>query len=261
MRYYFAILLNNIKNKKFYFAVLIIISVMAFATGVIEKISGDISFNDYLINFLEGYNGFRSTLPVLAPLIATIPFATMHIDNRKSGTIKYLISRLGYKKYFNSLFITNFLLGFFAFFIAMSLFLLLSFLLYHKNIDLEYFDQLTRRTIYGFANKPPHLYIALIILHCSYCAAVFSSIGLAASYFIKNKFTAWLAPFVVSTISSLFALFVGLTIVEPMSIFDIARIAGMKIGFVLSYLTIILLLSYIIAFLKFKRDIKADEEI
>ena len=57
--------------------------------------------------FLQGYNGDRSLLVVLAPLIATIPFASQHIENRKSGTMKYIVSRMGYKQYFNSIFIIN----------------------------------------------------------------------------------------------------------------------------------------------------------
>ena len=63
-----------------------------------------IFFNyDYIVAFLQGYNGDRSLLIVLAPLIATIPFASQHIENRKSGTMKYIISRMGYKQYFNSI--------------------------------------------------------------------------------------------------------------------------------------------------------------
>ena len=105
------------------------------------------------------------------------------------------------------------------------------------------------------------LYILAIILHCGFVGACYSSVGLSLSYFIKNKFIAWIGPFIIATIGSLFAMFVGLTKLEPMAIFDVSRVQGMTPVFVISYLLISLLLSYILSLLKFKKDIENDEEI
>ena len=56
-------------------------------------------------------------------------------------------------------------------------------------------------------------------------------------------------------------MFVGLTKLEPMAIFDVSRVQGMTPVFVISYLLISLFLDYILSLLKFKKDIENDEEI
>ncbi len=94
--------------------------------------------HDYVMTFLQGYNGDRTLLTILAPLIATIPFAAQHIENRKSGTMKYIVSRMGYKKYFNSIFMTNAVLSFVTFALGMLTFLLISSLLFDKKHKYEY---------------------------------------------------------------------------------------------------------------------------
>lgn len=56
-------------------------------------------------------------------------------------------------------------------------------------------------------------------------------------------------------------MFLGLTKLEPMAISDVSRVQGMTPVFVISYLIISLLLSYVLSLLKFKKDIENDEEI
>lgn len=48
------------------------------------------------------------------------------------------------------------------------------------------------------ADKSTLLYIFTIILHCVFVGACYSSVGLALSYFIKNKFVAWIGPFIIT---------------------------------------------------------------
>lgn len=56
-------------------------------------------------------------------------------------------------------------------------------------------------------------------------------------------------------------MFLGLTKLEPMAIFDVSRVQGVTPIFVISYLLISLLLTYILSYIKFKKDIENDEEI
>ena len=253
MDYKVSIFLKGMKNKQFFLAILIILTSMIFSVSAFIEEGMEYFFNhDYIVAFLQGYNGDRSLLIVLAPLIATIPFASQHIENRKSGTMKYIVSRMGYKQYFNSIFIIN----------GMLLFLIMSILFFNRSINMDAYYAITKVSIYESAVRTsPLFYVIIIILHCSFVGVAYSSVGLAMSYFIKSKFVAWLSPFILTTIGSLFAMFLGLTKIEPMAIFDVSRVKGISVIFVFVYLILIVVISYWISYKKFKRDIETDEEI
>ncbi|HFR3939706.1 TPA: hypothetical protein ACHVI1_002185, partial [Streptococcus suis] len=93
MRYYTNIFLKGIRSKRFFLSVLIILFSMMFSLSAFIEEGMEYFFqHDYVMTFLQGYNGDRTLLTILAPLIATIPFAAQHIENRKSGTMKYIVS-------------------------------------------------------------------------------------------------------------------------------------------------------------------------
>ncbi|HFR3939739.1 TPA: hypothetical protein ACHVI1_002218, partial [Streptococcus suis] len=94
-----------------------------------------------------------------------------------------------------------------------------------------------------------------------FVSATYSSVGLALSYFIKNKFVAWISPFIIATIGSLFAMFIGLTKIEPMAIFDVSRVKGISVIFVFAYLVFTIGIAYMVSYKKFKKDMEVDEEI
>ena len=263
MSYRLNVVSRVMRSKRFFLSILIILLSMIFSlTAFVEEGMEYFFKHDYAMTFLQGYNGDRSLLVILAPLIATLPFAAQHVENSKSGTMKYLVARMGYKKYFNSNFIINFLTSFITFAIGMFIFFIASFVLFSKDINMDTYMGMTGVSTYKMlADKSALLYILAIILHCAFVGACYSSVGLSLSYFIKNKFVAWIGPFIIATIGSLFAMFVGLTKLEPMAIFDVSRVQGMTPVFVISYLIISLLLAYVLSLLKFKKDIENDEEI
>lgn len=263
MDYKVSIFLKGMKNKQFFLAILIILTSMIFSVSAFIEEGMEYFFNhDYIVVFLQGYNGDRSLLIVLAPLIATIPFASQHIENRKSGIMKYIISRMGYKQYFNSIFIINGFISFTTFIFGMLLFLIMSILFFNRSINMDAYYAITKVSIYESAVRTsPLFYVVIIILHCSFVGVAYSSVGLAMSYFIKSKFVAWLSPFILTTIGSLFAMFLGLTKIEPMAIFDVSRVKGISIIFVFVYLILVVVISYWMSYKKFKRDIETGEEI
>ena len=129
MSYYVSIFFKGMRDKKFLLALLIILLSMTFSlSALIEEGMDSFFHHDYIMTFLQGYNGDRTLLVGLAPLIATMPFALQHIENRRSGAMKYIVSRMGFKKYFDSIFITNALLSFVVFIFGMLSFLLISIL-------------------------------------------------------------------------------------------------------------------------------------
>lgn len=263
MNYNANIFLKVLRSKRFFLSILIILLSMVFSLSAFIEEGMEYFFNhDYVMTFLQGYNGDRTLLTVLAPLVATIPFAAAHVDNSKSGTIKYTVSRMGYKKYFDSMFIINIFSSFITFLLGMITFLVIVGICFDKDINLDAYMSITNVSTYEYAaEKSPLLYISIIILHCSLVASMYSSVGLALSYFIKNKFVAWISPFILSTIASLFAMFIGLTKLEPMAIFDVSRVKGMNVLYVLIYIIVVISISYIISLNRFKKDVKNDEEI
>lgn len=263
MSYRLNVIPRVMRSRKFFLSILIILLSMIFSlTAFIEEGMEYFLKHDYVMTFLQGYNGDRSLLVILGPLIATLPFSAQHVENSKSGTMKYLVARMGYKKYFNSNFIINFLTSFITFAIGMVIFFIGCFAFFSKDLNMDAYMGMTGVSTYKMlANKSAILYILAIILHCGFVGACYSSLGLALSCFIKNKFVAWIGPFIIATIGSLFAMFLGLTKLEPMAIFDVSRVQGMTPVFVISYLLISLFLAYILSLLKFKKDVENDEEI
>lgn len=263
MSYRLNVISRVMRSRKFFLSILIILLSMIFSlTAFVEEGMEYFFKHDYAMTFLQGYNGDRSLLTILGPLIATLPFSAQHVENSKSGTMKYLVARMGYKKYFNSNFIINFLISFITFAFGMVIFFIGCFAFFSKDINVDAYMGMTGVSAYKkLIDKSALIYIFVIILHCGFVGASYSSLGLALSYFIKNKFVAWIGPFIIATIGSLFAMFLGLTKLEPMAIFDVSRVQGMTPVFVISYLLISLFLAYILSLLKFKKDVENDEEI
>ncbi len=263
MSYLKKLVVNGIFNFKFLLGVIIVI--LSMVSGIINSnsdIFDSIFTIDYAQAFLSGYNGSGSFFVIVAPLIATIPFATRHIDNRKSGFIKILISKMGKDKYFNHLFIANLIVTFLEFLIGMLIFFLTCIVLFSKNINFDVYSGITGVSVYKFiSNISPLSYIITIILHCSIVSVMYSSLGMAFSYFIKKKFVAWISPFVISIIASLFAMFIGVTKLEPMSIFDVSRVSNMNVFIVIIYVFIVVTFSYIFSKKKFNKDMISDEEM
>lgn len=254
---------NGIFSFKFLFGIIALLLVMTFGLYASNKdyFSEGIKIN-YVVAFLSGYNGWGAVLSMTAPLVATIPFATKHIENRKSGLTKIFVSKMGKDKYFNNLFITNLILTFLQFVIGMFVFLGICFLLFNKSASFDDVISSQGSTIYEvFASKSAILYIMIIILHCSVVSMIFSAFGMACSYFIKNKFVAWISSFIATIIFSFFAIFLNLTQLEPMSIFDVSRVSHMKIYIVVAYVIVVIAFSYIFSKLKFNRDMLRDEEM
>lgn len=133
MAYYRNVFLRVMRSKRFFLSILIILLSMLFSLTAFVEEGMDYFFNhDYVLTFLQGYNGDRSLLTILAPLIATLPYAAQHVENSKSGTMKYLVARMGYKKYFNSNFIINLVTSFISFALGMAIFFLISLVFFPK---------------------------------------------------------------------------------------------------------------------------------
>lgn len=255
-------LLLKIKSWRFILPVILIFAAMSFSLFTEElKDYSVITQNDFVKVFLMGYQGSYAIFPAVVLLIATVPYASQYVDNYKSGVEKYILARRGKNKYFADLFVLNAILSWLTVGLGMTIYLLFTYLMFDHQIDREFYDQLIRVSAYSeIAKRSIPLYIGLIILHCSCFCAVFSELGFAISFYIKKKLVAWLSPFIISVVLSLFAIFGGITKLEPMAILDISRVTNTTPVFIVGYMMIVFIGSYFIAKIKFKKDFITDEE-
>ncbi len=257
MGFFFKLVFHNLKSKRFFIALGIILVTMMFSwTAFLD----DSFEHSYMEAFLHGCFGYKSLFYGLAPLIAAIPFAAQHVENSKSGTIKYIVSRLGETRYFNTMFFANVLLTAITFMIGMAVFSLISFCAFSKNVDIDVCNAAFPNPYMQAANNSLLLYVITLIAHCSFVSVAFSSIGLAVSFFIRNKFVAWISAFIISILMGLFALFLNLVKFEPMAIFNVCRASGTTVFLVIGYSVAITGFSYLLARTKFRMVMRKDEE-
>lgn len=252
----------RIKGLRFILPVFLVLATMGFSLLTEELRDYDsIVQNDFVKVFLMGYQGSYAVFPASILLIATIPYASQYVIAFKSGSEKYMVARFGSDKFFRNTFIINAILSGAVVAIGMALYLLFSFVFFSHDIDLEFYRQLVSVSAYKMvAEKSIKAYILLIIVHCSVFCAVFSSLGLTISFYIKRRFVAWISPFIIAVILSLFAIFIGITILEPMAILDVSRVSGTTPILIVIYELIVLIAAYMFAIKKYKRDLSEDEE-
>ncbi len=262
MSFFFKMISGVLKSKRFYITLAILILSMVFSWTAFRDDSVPLFEHDYMLAFVHGCHGWTTLLAILAPLLSAIPFAAQHVENYKSGTMKYIVCRMGERRYFNIMFFANICLTAITFIIGMGLFFLICVVLFSKNMDTDAFYGIVRVSTYAqIADISPVLYGVTLIAHCAFVASAFSSIGLALSFFIKNKFVAWISPFIISELMALFAMFINIVQLEPMSIFDVNRASDTTVLLVICYVLIIMISAYFLAKTKFIRAMRKDEGI
>ncbi|MBS4931626.1 MAG: hypothetical protein KH020_09950 [Clostridiales bacterium] len=98
------------------------------------------------------------------------------------------------------------------------------------------------------------------IIHCSIFGAVYAVLGLAVSFFVKKKYVAWLFPFLLTIVFSLFSMYLNITAIEPMSIFAVTRNINVSFITILGEFIILFVGSYFIANKKLEKDMENDKE-
>lgn len=141
-------------------------------------------------------------------------------------------------------------------------FLLACYFILSKKIDYDSdaILQLNKTAYRNILNSNVFLSLVLINFYCSIVCAVFSSLGLSLSFFIKNKIVAWTSPVIITIFMALFAYFLNITKFEPLAMLDIFRVSKISSLFKIIYLSTILFLSYFFGYYKFSMDVKNDEE-
>jgi len=134
--------------------------------------------------------GMFSYLPVIAPLIASIPFSNSYILDKEKGIFTKLFTIVKPKVYFNSRLIVNALVSGFVFLITEII--LLIFLLITHGINNTHIEVSGAFSSIYYSSKIAYIIILLCIYFVS--AASFSTFILGISTLTKSKFLILLLP-------------------------------------------------------------------
>lgn len=198
---------------------------------------------------------------LVAPtLICTIPFAYRYAEEHKSGFEKNVFLKLGYKNYYKSLMISNAVIAFLSMFIGLLLYFILVNIIFNAEPNIEYLERYKNEILGGFMNISPNMYIFAIILHSSFFALVYGVLGMAFTFFVKIKNVSVLFPFLFYTVGSLVALHFGITRIEPKATFSLTLVSENSPIYIYGSLFLILILSVVLSYSKFKKDLKNNEE-
>ena len=253
---------RGICSIPFLISCLLVIIAMSSALYLDRKFDNiDIFQRNAVEIFIRGYYYSNSILPSIASIICTIPFSVCYVMDQQSGFEKNLIMRMGRKKYFQSRFCTTGIMGAFSFLLPMIIYFFVVFLLFRTPISENSMEEFVRHSPYGFVNSiSPYFYVITIIIHCSIFGAVYAVLGFAVSFFVKKKYVAWLFPFLLTIVFSLFSMYLNVTAIEPMSVFAVTRNINVSFITIFGEFIILFVGSYFIANKKLEKDMENDKE-
>ncbi|MDH7579153.1 MAG: hypothetical protein QHH75_15380 [Bacillota bacterium] len=173
------------------FLIGLLVCTMAGLTGVIYDLPyGEGSGANYLFRC---FHSLISILPLLAPVIATIPFANSYASERNSGFSKFIMQRLPVSSYKAAKLISNALAGGLVLAIPLTG-AFLWFTIKYPIVPKPY-------TISGAFGElfttNPIAYMWILIGLSFLFGATFATIGLAFSVLFSNQFFANILPLVV----------------------------------------------------------------
>lgn len=211
--------------------------------------------------FMQCYEGSKALILSVPALICALAFSYWYAQNYISGMEKYIFIKVGKNRYYNSLIIANFILSGLALFIGLLILYLFALFTFKAPVDEQFINSIIIGSVFeGIGKISVHYFIFAIILHSTFFGMVYGTLGMAISFFIKNKFVALVSPFVFYTFGSLFALHVGLTKIEPKATFNVGLVTNNNAFYIYGSLFVILILSIALSRWKFVRDLKNDEE-
>lgn len=142
---------------------------------------------NFVYMFDVGHNRSQNSyFCILAPIFAAIPFSYSYVQDKKSGFLNYILTRINFKKYTTTRIIVNSLIGGLILFFSLTILLILSIALNTFNgdpaIDL----------IPGVSNI---IAIFIMITLSFFFGAVFSTIAIGFSSIFNSELLAVVAPF------------------------------------------------------------------
>lgn len=175
-----------------------------------------------------------SYLPLLAPIIACIPFSNSYILDKASGFSKYIYPKLEVKRYLTIKLLVNAIVSGVTLFIPQMI--MLTILLIIRGINSNKIEMVGAFSIIYSNSKIAYILILLIVQFVF--GAVFSTFALGISSINENKYLTIIIPFIYVIITGTVFEILGLNNIfnfNVVTLFDISYYAKMTISNVVIY--------------------------
>lgn len=217
-----------------------------------------LTYSERGVTYFYNWSVYGGIISLLFIIIATIPFATSYIDDCSLDYYSSVKDKIGGFKYIITKFVVNFIAGGLVIFIPFILYFL--FLLVSKGvslIDLDYATEVNILLRHIFEQSQIQ-YMLLNIILSSIAGATFSTVALAVSIYIKNKYLVMIFPFLCYITSAIVLSDYNLNL---QMIFNLDTDIHLSMTYRLIYALFVVFVSISIFMIKYIIDEKKDKEI
>lgn len=208
--------------------------------------------SSYDMFMLFKMSGEGNIFIIMLPLLSAIVYSDSYIEDSKGRISNFIYTRERKEKYIVCKYAVNFILGGIVIIIPLLIHMIICCMLYPTTqmdpmlggMDIR--DGFLPQFFYWNST----IYALLRIFICFIFAGAYSSIALAASVFIKNKFAVVLIPFTIGFLGMLFTEIIGK---KTYSHVGILYQDGASIGIVSVHFLIILVSSFLIFYYGVKK--------
>lgn len=189
------------------FVLALVIAALALVVGLIDYVAGPdpgqiLGASPFLNNAFDAFLWGEGNLFVLiAPVIAVLAFGDSFVVDRAKGYLKYILLRSSYWKYLTAKFLANLLAGGTS--LALPLLLLYGYtnLAFPRGFPPVINARIPYNTLPGplgyLYGQSPDVYILFLIGLAFIFGAAYSSLALALSMFIHNRYIVLATPFLL----------------------------------------------------------------
>ncbi|MCY8069985.1 ABC transporter permease [Bacillus inaquosorum] len=263
---FYQLLKNNIKDvfgsNKYKFSLLIMILLFGIDifVSVYQKFNMpyfDKSHLSFSLYFWLGTNDsvISGMLILLFALISCLPYSTSVLEEKKSGYFQFVMTRSSAIKYFVAKLITSFISGGFLFVFPFLLSFILMAIMFGNNLTSGQFVE-NYHLFHQIAKYHPNIYMLIYIFILFYYAGSFAILGVCLSTFLKNRYLAYLSPFlIVLVLEPVFEIFYPQ--LSPILLMNpIQSITGISVFYVLVVPSFVLIVSLIGCFIGMKKYVQ-----
>jgi len=207
----------------------------------------------YYIGYLLSPGGI---LVIMAPIIVTLPFAASFIDDEEKHFLRNVLIRESRINYFVKKYLITGILGSLAISLPLLMLLLINIIFFPKG-SIQHIAPSMSGAFNEVYQNSQLAYALLTIVNSTIFGFIYANIGLAISFFIKNKVAAIVGPFLFYILPSFFFIYLNLTPLEPSFTFNFSGQRDIKFSIIALELLLLLIISVIAGYLKF---IKLDKD-
>ena len=204
--------------------------------------------------FLYSFSlGSGAILPVVTPLIISLPFSHSYLQDRDNNMIYGILTRTSLRRYFIIKILVTGLTASLTILLPLLLFLVINCIFFPLGQGIS-FGHIGGAWSSIFLNNQ-FLYIIILIIHASIFSFIYANVGLITSFFIHNKLVPILAPFSFYILPSFVFHFFNLDRFEPVTTFDLTANTASNAATVYGQLIIILCTLLIVGSIQLKKEL------